>query len=76
MVQDGIEAELQRVIASILSGDGFSFDVPSRSASNQMYIEALDRIALQAKASRRRCFVHAIGQPRAFGLCHSMHLIS
>jgi hypothetical protein len=49
--QDGIEAELQRVIASVLSGEGFAFDVPSRAASNQLYIEALDRIALQSKAS-------------------------
>ncbi|KAK8951891.1 DNA topoisomerase 6 subunit A [Platanthera zijinensis] len=38
---------------SILSGSGFSFDVPSRSSSNQLYVPELDRIVLREKTSSR-----------------------
>ena len=42
--------EIERVIldaaASILEGDGLGFHVPSRGASNQHYVQELDRIVL------------------------------
>ncbi|XP_020591227.1 DNA topoisomerase 6 subunit A3 [Phalaenopsis equestris] len=38
---------------SILSGSGFSFLIPSRSSSNQLYVPELDRIVLRDKASAR-----------------------
>ena len=38
---------------SIARGESFKFDVPSRSASNQAYVAALDRIVLRANTSER-----------------------
>lgn len=38
---------------SILKGESFKFEVPSRSASNQTYIAALDRVVLKANSSER-----------------------
>ena len=38
--------------SSILDGEGFSYDVPSRTSGNQIYIAELDRIALQVGDER------------------------
>ena len=38
---------------SVLAGKGFSYSIPSRASSNQMYIEALDRIVLKANMKER-----------------------
>ena len=38
---------------SIMKGESFKFEVPSRSASNQAYIPALDRVVLKANTSER-----------------------
>lgn len=48
-----IEHLILSVARSILSGKGFSFDVPSRSSSNQLYVPELDRIVLLDKSSSR-----------------------
>ncbi|KAL3717235.1 hypothetical protein ACJRO7_008767 [Eucalyptus globulus] len=52
-VQSSIEALILRVARSILGGDGFAFDVPSRSAANQLYVPELDRIVLKDKNTLR-----------------------
>lgn len=52
-VQSSIERLILNVTRSILSGAGFSFDVPSRSAANQLYVPELDRIVLKDKISLR-----------------------
>lgn len=52
-VQTEIEAIMLKVLQSILDGNGFSFDVPSRAAANQLYVPELDRIVLKDKSSLR-----------------------
>ncbi|RDX66890.1 DNA topoisomerase 6 subunit A [Mucuna pruriens] len=52
-VQSNIESLILRIAHSILSGQGFSFDVPSRSSANQLYVPELDRIVLKDKSSLR-----------------------
>ncbi|KAK9949821.1 hypothetical protein M0R45_005332 [Rubus argutus] len=52
-VQTEIEAVMLKVLQSILDGNGFSFDVPSRAAANQLYVPELDRIVLKDKSSLR-----------------------
>lgn len=52
-VRRAIEGALAEVARSIMKGDGFSYIVPTRSASNQLYVEELDRIVLKDKTSTR-----------------------
>ncbi|KAI9071191.1 hypothetical protein K1719_046853 [Acacia pycnantha] len=52
-VQSTIESLVLSITRSILSGQGFSFEVPSRSAANQLYVPELDRIVLKDKTSLR-----------------------
>ncbi|KAF8396648.1 hypothetical protein HHK36_018272 [Tetracentron sinense] len=52
-VQDVIEHLVLRITQSILSGSGFSFDVPARGNANQLYVPELDRIVLKDKTSLR-----------------------
>ena len=52
-VQSTIETLILRLTHSILSGQGFSFSVPSRSSANQLYVPELDRIVLKDKSSLR-----------------------
>jgi len=42
-----------RLSESVLRGDGFSLDVPSRAKGNQLYVRELDRIVLRNAVSRR-----------------------
>ncbi|XP_020421450.1 DNA topoisomerase 6 subunit A-like [Prunus persica] len=48
-----IELQMLKVIKSILDGNGFAFEVPSRAAANQLYVPELDRIMLKDKTSLR-----------------------
>ncbi|XP_058109983.1 DNA topoisomerase 6 subunit A [Magnolia sinica] len=48
-----IESTVLAAASSILSGRGFSFSVPARGSSNQVYIPELDRIVLKDKPSVR-----------------------
>ncbi|KAJ0987700.1 hypothetical protein J5N97_006056 [Dioscorea zingiberensis] len=48
-----IERAALSAARSILSGRGFSFSIPSRSSSNQLYLPELDRIVLKDKTSSR-----------------------
>ncbi|KAK2999790.1 hypothetical protein RJ639_022853 [Escallonia herrerae] len=52
-VQSAIESLAVSLARSILSGQGFSFTVPSRSSANQLYVPELDRIVLKDKTSLR-----------------------
>jgi hypothetical protein len=52
-VLDEIEAAVYLVAKSILQGEGFGYDVPSRSKGNQIYVPELDRIVLKDVASFR-----------------------
>ncbi|KAL0316270.1 UNVERIFIED_CONTAM: DNA topoisomerase 6 subunit A [Sesamum radiatum] len=52
-VQSSIESVVLSLAHSILSGNGFSFSVPSRAAANQLYVPELDRIVLKDKSSAR-----------------------
>ncbi|PPD92328.1 hypothetical protein GOBAR_DD10732 [Gossypium barbadense] len=52
-VQSTIEALVLQLTHQILSGQGFSFTVPSRSSSNQLYVPELDRIVLKDKSTVR-----------------------
>lgn len=52
-VEHAIESTILRAASSILSGAGFSFSVPARAASNQLYVPELDRIVLKDKSSAR-----------------------
>lgn len=52
-VQRSIEKVLASVARSIMAGHGFSYAVPVRSASNQRYVEELDRIVLKDRVSQK-----------------------
>lgn len=52
-VQRRVEESLAVVVRSIMKGEGFRYVVPTRSASNQLYVEELDRIVLKDKTSVR-----------------------
>ena len=52
-VLDAIETSILAVAASILSGNGFSYTLPNRSKTNQLYIPELDRIVLKDSSSQR-----------------------
>ena len=56
--RDGVEiaAAIEQVMIaaskSILAGDGFQYSLPSRGATDQVYLDALDRIVLKNKTSK------------------------
>lgn len=52
-IMDAIEEVIAKVTTSILAGDGLTFDVPSRTSSNQQYVPELDRIVLKDKTMAR-----------------------
>lgn len=52
-VRRRVEQELAKIARSILKGDGFNYMVPTRSASNQLYVEELDRIVLKDRTTTR-----------------------
>ncbi|GAX82612.1 hypothetical protein CEUSTIGMA_g10038.t1 [Chlamydomonas eustigma] len=76
-VLDEIEATVLEISASILEGNGFSFDIPSRAKGNQMYVPELDRIVLKDSISKRpfsstqTCRKTAI-TTRILGLVHQL----
>mmetsp|Transcript_30984 Transcript_30984/g.68686 ORF Transcript_30984/g.68686 Transcript_30984/m.68686 type:complete len:419 (-) Transcript_30984:718-1974(-) len=76
-VLDEIEAAMFEIAASILKGEGFSFDVPSRAKGNQVYVPELDRIVLRDSVSKRpfastqTCRKAAI-TARILGLVHQL----
>ncbi|KAK9844111.1 hypothetical protein WJX81_004715 [Elliptochloris bilobata] len=76
-VLDEVEASLYTVAASILRGEGFSYDVPLRTKGNQMYVPELDRIVLK-DACGQRPFANtqtnrkAVITTRVLGLVHEL----
>mmetsp|Transcript_18099 Transcript_18099/g.31020 ORF Transcript_18099/g.31020 Transcript_18099/m.31020 type:complete len:438 (-) Transcript_18099:559-1872(-) len=53
-VIDEIEASLLRVAVSIMQEQGFEYEVPSRTKTNQVYVPELDRIVLKDMAGKRQ----------------------
>lgn len=49
-VVDAVEAALLAVARRVVAGHGFAYTVPSRAASNQLYVPHLDRIVLKENA--------------------------
>ncbi|WIA37599.1 hypothetical protein OEZ86_014501 [Tetradesmus obliquus] len=76
-VLDEIEATMLDVAQSILAGNGYSFDIPSRAKGNQLYVPELDRIVLKDTVSKRpfassqACRKTAI-TTRILGLVHEL----
>ena len=52
-VVEGIEAVAVKIARQVMSNRGFSLEVPSRAASNQIYVPELDRIVLGKKSGSR-----------------------
>ena len=52
-VLEAMEAVALKVAQQVLSKKGFSFDIPSRASSNQIYVRDWDRIVLGGKRSTR-----------------------
>jgi meiotic recombination protein SPO11 len=52
-VLEGIEGVALRIAKQVLGKQGFTLDVPSRSATNQIYVKEWDRIVLGGKRSTR-----------------------
>ncbi len=57
MDESNVRAVIERIITdtvrSIINGQGFSYNVPSRAAKNQEYVKELDRIVLRDATSER-----------------------
>jgi meiotic recombination protein SPO11 len=52
-VLEGMEAVALSIAQQVLAKKGFSMDIPSRAASNQIYVKEWDRIVLGGKKSTR-----------------------
>jgi meiotic recombination protein SPO11 len=52
-VLDGIEQVGLKIAHQVLAKQGFSMEIPSRAASNQIYVKEWDRIVLGGKQSSR-----------------------
>jgi len=52
-VRAEIEAVVLRCVASIMRGEGFSYAIPARTASNCVYVPELDRLVLKDKMLQR-----------------------
>ncbi|KAI4341801.1 hypothetical protein MLD38_026481 [Melastoma candidum] len=73
-VQSSIESLILKIARSILAGEGFSFDVPSRSSGNQLYVPELDRIVLRDKNTLRP-FAHMSSVRKSTITARILHLI-
>ena len=52
-VIEGIEAVAVKIMHQVLNKQGFTMEIPSRAASNQIYVPELDRIVLGNKRGTR-----------------------
>jgi meiotic recombination protein SPO11 len=52
-VLEGMETIALRIAHQVMNKQGFSIDIPSRAASNQIYVKEWDRIVLGGKRSTR-----------------------
>eukprot|EP00743_Colponemidia_sp_Colp-15_P004840 GILK01005215.1.p1 GENE.GILK01005215.1~~GILK01005215.1.p1 ORF type:complete len:523 (+),score=119.06 GILK01005215.1:43-1569(+) len=52
-VVQSLEQLVFSIARTILAGNGFSFSIPTRTASNQLYVAELDRIVLKDKVLQR-----------------------
>lgn len=67
-VLDGIEAVALRIASQVLAKQGFTLDIPSRAASNQIYVQEWDRIVLGGKRMTRK-FLNVSVRPTDFYRC-------
>jgi len=52
-VLEGIESVAVKIMHQVLAKQGFTLEIPSRAASNQIYVPELDRIVLGKKRGSR-----------------------
>ena len=52
-VVEEIEKVMMTAALSIIAGEGYTYTVPTRASSNQIYIPELDRLVLADKVSKR-----------------------
>ena len=52
-VQDGMEVIALQIASQVMHKQGFKLEIPSRAASNQVYIQEWDRIVLGSKRGTR-----------------------
>jgi hypothetical protein len=52
-VLEGIEGVAIKIVHQVLNKQGFAMEIPSRAASNQIYVPELDRIVLGSKRGTR-----------------------
>lgn len=69
-----IEALTVTTLQSITDGQGFGYTVPSRAASNQLYVPALGRLVLQ-DATTRREWAHASSARRVTIMARVLELV-
>eukprot|EP00053_Salpingoeca_punica_P009930 m.89348 g.89348 ORF g.89348 m.89348 type:complete len:416 (+) comp15222_c0_seq1:51-1298(+) len=73
-VATSIEQAMLATALSILSGQGFQYEFPSRDPSNQSYIAALDRIVLKS-ATKVRVFANISSVRKAAIMTRVLELI-
>jgi Type IIB DNA topoisomerase len=73
-VLEGMETLALRIANQVLTKQGFSMVVPSRAASNQIYIAEWDRIVLGNKCSSRN-FLHVKDSRKTAITLRVMHLL-
>ncbi|CAK0781029.1 DNA topoisomerase 6 subunit A [Coccomyxa viridis] len=76
-VLDEVEAAIYLVASTILRGEGFAYDIPSRAKGNQLYVPELDRIVLKDTTSERpfastATCRKAVFTTRVLGLVHEL----
>jgi len=64
-VLEGIENVALQIAQQVLNKQGFSMDIPSRAASNQVYVKEWDRIVLGGKRSSRNFLNVKVRQMRS-----------
>jgi len=72
-VMEGMECVAIQIANSVLQKKGFSMEIPSRAASNQVYIKEWDRIVLGSKTGTRsflnvKVCIYIVSLLRAHGL--------
>lgn len=73
-VMERIEQIAQQAVLKVLQGKGLSFEVPSRSSSNQMYVKEIDQIVLKSATSQRELFNVSSSRKTAI-MTRVMHMV-
>jgi meiotic recombination protein SPO11 len=73
-VLEGVEAIAVQIANQVMARKGLSLEIPSRAATNQIYIPEWDRIVLGGKRSARR-FLHVKESRKTAITIRVLHLI-